>query len=457
MLTKLQSPAQPAYLALAFVLGCGGVAATPDPLGGVDANAIVDATVNEASVAIDSNAETGVDAAATLDADVITGDANVITADANPANEASGDACTDVQTDPLNCGTCGHDCFGALCVAGACGVAPTLLASGQSPASLAVDATNVYWVNELKQPAGSAGHSQVMRCAIAGCNDRPATLWDGLYPVGSLFVEQGGVWWPTGPGGLVSAPYGQNPNVLSCAVGGCAGTPTSLLTSRGNIQAFTADATRAYWASVDGNVSACSLSGCGGLPTTIFTDSYMVLAVAVNTAGVYWADEGPGLWSCPLTGCTAAGPTKLAAVNGLAEVLAVDERRVFWIDPGSSVGGGKIGPVTQYLNGAVLECPIAGCNGSPTVLATYPSWLAGGALALDATDVYWSTEDGSGRYGEIVRCAIAGCGGKPTPLAITTGRSTTNPNAWAAQGLAVDATHVYWSDLGRGAVMMMAK
>ena len=62
---------------------------------------------------------------------------------------------------------------GAACVAGTCGSAPRVLASGQAPTFIAVDAENVYWdSNHLPQPAGSAGHSQVMRCAIRGCDGR---------------------------------------------------------------------------------------------------------------------------------------------------------------------------------------------------------------------------------------------------------------------------------------------
>lgn len=371
--------------------------------------------------------------------------------EAGSAIDSGGDGCIDLRNDPLNCGACGHDCLGAPCVAGTCGPTPTVLASGQQgPSALAVDATNVYWVNVLPQAAGSAGHSQVMRCAIAGCGNAPSILWDGLYPVDHLAVERGAVWWPTGPGGVVSAPFGQNPNVLTCAVGGCGNAPTSLITSTGVIYAFAVDGARAYWTSVGGNVSSCALTGCGNAPTTVFADSFQSFALAVNSQRVYWADEGRDLQSCPLGGCTGT-PTLLGAASPVTSALAADEAHVYWIEQGAAMGGGKLGPVTQYTNGEVLECPIAGCNGSPLVLAQYASWLGGAALAVDATSVYWSSEDGSGTYGEIVRCAIGGCGGKPTPVGATTGRGYGTP------GVAVDATHVFWTDRIRGAVMMTAK
>ena len=154
--------------------------------------------------------------------------------DATDPGDAAPEACVDLQGDPLNCGVCGHDCQGAACVAGVCGPAPQVLASGQAPAYLAVDAENVYWINVLPQPAGAAGHSQVMRCAIDGCNDRPTLLWDGLYPVSGIAVEQGAVWWPRGPGADL-------PNVLSCAIGGCANMATAHLAWNENFSAFAAN------------------------------------------------------------------------------------------------------------------------------------------------------------------------------------------------------------------------
>src|SRR5579859_928196 len=52
--------------------------------------------------------------------------------------------CGDVETDPHNCGRCGHDCFGGACISGGC--QPVVLASGQNDSSaIALDAKNVYW------------------------------------------------------------------------------------------------------------------------------------------------------------------------------------------------------------------------------------------------------------------------------------------------------------------------
>ncbi|MDP9002948.1 MAG: hypothetical protein M3O46_22890, partial [Myxococcota bacterium] len=63
----------------------------------------------------------------------------------------------------------------------------TILASGQpSPSGIAVDDTQVYWINLGRDPTTNGklpmAHSegQVMKCPIAGCNGTPSALAGGL-------------------------------------------------------------------------------------------------------------------------------------------------------------------------------------------------------------------------------------------------------------------------------------
>ena len=37
-----------------------------------------------------------------------------------------------------------------------------------------------------------------------------------------------------------------------------------------------------------------------------------------------------------------------------------------------------------------MKCPVGGCNGQPTIIAAMPGISSPGALALDATYVYWT-------------------------------------------------------------------
>jgi hypothetical protein len=118
-----------------------------------------------------------------------------------------------------NRGTCGHDCHGGACEAGACVPLPDgVLATGQeSPLAIAVDATNVYWLNQspFEGPTSNGGeyhpNGSVMKCAIAGCNNNPTILASGWTQPGaspvvsqSLVVDSGMPYW-VGNGAILSS------------------------------------------------------------------------------------------------------------------------------------------------------------------------------------------------------------------------------------------------------------
>src|SRR5262245_47086192 len=89
--------------ACVLITGVGDLEVFPEDAG-VDASAPVDV-----GVAIDSGVEPAVDAA---EETTVMLDAGI-------------DACTastDISTDPLHCGVCNHDCLGAKCTFGRCGV-----------------------------------------------------------------------------------------------------------------------------------------------------------------------------------------------------------------------------------------------------------------------------------------------------------------------------------------------
>lgn len=88
-----------------------------------------------------------------------------------------------------------------------------------------------------------------------------------------------------------------------------------------------------------------------------------------------------------------------------------------------------------------MRCGKSSCP-SPQILVKAK---AGGAIAIDETTVYFSSNL---LAGSVQTCPLAGCD-TPTLLAITTANMT---------NLALDATHVYWVDWsGNGEVLTTTK
>ena len=351
------------------------------------------------------------------------------------------DACgADIQNDPRNCGACGLDCGTSACVAGFCSAAPIVLASGTTPDLVAVGAADFYWSTQTPS-------STIMDCPLGGCVGQPTVFWSGPASVDALSVENDMVVWPA-QAGLGPIESG----VVACSIAGC-GTGPTILVQLPNLEiyGFGADTATTYFTL--GSLDSCAIVGCGGTPKVLMPypdgGSNGAGALAVGGGNLVWIDETGTLSTCPTSGCVGA-PVVIGTASQRTMVLAVDAHDVYWIDPGEPVPPKTFGPNTH---GAIRACPLSGCPaGGSTVLAAYPTWLSGAALAVDGSNLYWTTEDGAGDYGEVVRCSLGGCGGKPTPLATTDTRQRV-----ATRGLALDATNVYWTDPGTGQVLTLPK
>lgn len=312
---------------------------------------------------------------------------------------------------------------------GPCFAPPIVLAEGESPPPtvIAVDATNVYWAND---------HA-IEACAITGCNESPATLWSSTY------------FWITHIAAAQSSVYfnASGQYIASCSGAGCNDTPTNLLSTLSTtFRSLVADSQNVYF--TDGSSpAACALSGCNETPS-LYATPLNLETLAVDATTIAWVEEDDTIAVCPKSGCSGA-PTVLANSPYGASSIAVANGVVYWIALGQANGGHNV-PITKYSNGAVLACAATGCGGNPTVLVSYAAWLGGGAIVADATGVYWSTEDVSGTFGEIVGCAATGCNGAPKVYATT--KSLPNERT-PTPGIAIDATNVYWTDQGLGAVL----
>ena len=142
--------------------------------------------------------------------------------------------------------------------------------------------------------------------------------------------------------------------------------------------------------------------------------------IVASDAGVFWVDQGNQVDSstiqgCPLAGCDG-GPTPLATGQNTLLALAADDTTIFW---GSGDGQGTLG---------ISSCPATGCA-TPTTVASQP--LSALSIAVDPANVYWTDGD------TLWACPRAGCTGSPTVL---------TTNLQRAASLTVSDGAVYWAN-----------
>lgn len=280
----------------------------------------------------------------------------------------------------------------------------------------------------------SGGGSVAPSCAG---NGTPLVLATDSSRVVGLAVDATNVYWLDAQGNVTK-------------VSKCGGTATTLANAGSalseSLGAFTTDATSAYWVAGANDLFAVSLSG--GTPATLASnmdtlgltvkgaDLYsvshsFVLSVSVHggtpselaesstyapglpaadDTNVYWVGEG--VFTAPRAGGTA---TTLATARDVAAGLAIDEANVYWSDSSDPVS-------------PIMRTPKAG--GPSVTLASHQLGATG--FATDGHDVYWTIDETAGA---VVKVAVDG--GSVITLA-----SATSPGA-----IAVDETGVYWAEL----------
>jgi hypothetical protein len=337
-------------------------------------------------------------------------------------------ACSDTQTDPRNCGACGRDCHGGACRFGACvPLGAGVLASGQhTPVGIALDATNVYWMNRgtYSPLTGSYTGAQLMKCAKGGCGNAPTVLaagpWNGTT---RLAVNGSSVYWAA------------DNLLLRCATDGCTARGPTVLWAGSLVPTDIAvGATTIYFGDLNsGRLLTCPLDGCGMGPSSLWRSAESVtIAIALDGANVYFAISGVLLLSCGPSGCSSG----VKFVGGTPCAIALDGTNVY------------LGNQSAAAQASIASCREADCLAGLTFLVENLTFCAG--IAVDAANFYftdWGTTEveaglvpvGAGR---VAKCNTAGCNGVPTPLA----DYVTFP-----QQIAVDGTNVYWTDFGSNA------
>lgn len=271
---------------------------------------------------------------------------------------------------------------------------------------------------------------------------------------------------PAGMGGTAGPPTGGAPGRAAGGAGGAGGAASNFLIAkdggRGALN-VAVDASYVYWASntagavvrvpvtggqpaaltticggrawvaIDSRSVYCAVPGSGGPGSgiigrtalfgsepTMIASGMSINQLAVGRDAVYWTTTRGEVMTVGLEG---GSPTTLAAINGNATSLAVDDANVYWVN---LLGGVSL---------TVTVLKVAASGGDPVELARFEGTQGPSNLALDGTYVYWADRN----TGAVVKVPVAG---GPSEVVFTMGTQATS--------VAVDASGVYW--IGGGGV-----
>lgn len=317
--------------------------------------------------------------------------------------------------DPANCGSCGHNCLGGMCEAGAC--QPFSVSVPQDvPYYLALWAETVYWTESANGNVESAPKS--------GGNAHPILV--GQAPnAGYLAVDGQRLYWGNNNNGEVA--------LTSCPLSTCGSPSLPVALSAGVYGGLytlaLADGSVFANANQTGVIVQCPVDAPDGGPCTSVVSSLPYPnGVAADADGIYWTQygaEGPNgaLYMCPLAGCGVA-PTLLVNGRTSPTYLVVDANNVYWIE---YAGGAS--------PGSLFQCPKTHCANNVVTLATglqHPQ-----SLAVDSTYVYWVNAVSLVASGSVQSCTIGDC-------EMPTTRATSD----LPYDVAVDDAAVYWTAQG---------
>jgi hypothetical protein len=333
-------------------------------------------------------------------------DSSTTDSSVTPDGGGDGGACGDTTSDGKNCGRCGHDCLGGMCMSGVC--QPISLASSITPFAIAVDSTSVYWTSFLDTNVVKADKN-------TGAN--PTILMSYSDPQMRIFL-------PTGialdDGGVFVADQATG-YVLSCPIGGCGNNPTTVAFQDGGSPLLVAvDSTSVYW--TDGLNDIWKAPRGGGAVTHVSTYAMGKNAdIKVDSQFIYWTVDDGTVQKVALAG---GAPTKLVGGQANANWMTLGNNSVYWTtlsDPGVISGSPLMGAMVNIL---------AGGQHSPE------------GVAVDGTNIYWATFGTPTAFtdGTVMTCPLTNCS-SPTTLA---------SSQQGARSVAVDANAVYWTTQGSG-------
>lgn len=308
------------------------------------------------------------------------------------------DGCEASLSDSNHCGTCGRVCDSG-CNNATCQW--TKVASSlDSPVELAVDANNVYFgdYGGLQKVPKSGG--TIVQLAVDSGD------------FGDIVVDATRVYWTD-----------QDPAfVRSVPIAG-GSTQTHATGTKFQLNGLYVSPTTLYWATgFGGSIESISLSG--GAPVNLASgESYTSRVSLVGTTLVWTQTISSGaVWKLDLA--TSGATPQVLASGSQPSALATANGSVFY-----------------SANGNIMKVDLAG--GAPVPLAAANNVLE---IVTDGLNVYWLSDPQTQLTGKIVRVPVDG---GPT---FTIAHTLYNPSR-----IAMDETHVYWTDVLQNDIKRVSK
>jgi hypothetical protein len=371
-------------------------------------------------------------------------DSGAVGDSARPAPDAGSDAsCAteSLQSDPSNCGACGHDCLGGLCATGQC--QPVALVPGQqgpfgltltadtvywsnyegdqimsalkdgggltivaqdsvgvsSPIDVVTDDTYVYWYDDEDNTTDPGDVGRIARCPLAGCGTGVSTvIVTNIDEPAALRVAGNSLYWADWYGGFVaSANKADGSHEVIYATGEVE-----------VINDVNVDSSFIYWSTNDDiRRAALDAGGPDGGPFTLLyaPAGGMIVPnkIALDDAGLYYPEfNDPGfVQSIPKTGVGSGAPLTYASALHYPVHVALDANNLYWVNQGPNSGDSQN---FIFTDGSIMTCPKAGCPpAGPTVLATGQGWPR--HVEVDDTAIYWTDHGNNTNDGVIMKLA----------------------------------------------------
>ena len=311
------------------------------------------------------------------------------------------DPCGDLGTDPLNCGTCGHDCLGGNCFGGQCeplevAVDPTMVSFALRKDGNDVT-TEIFWITN----GVGAGAGKVMRRNLA--LPTATEFASGLCNPTAIQADSTFVTWSTagcndGDGEVVV--HDVDAGIIEASFGAQTG-PADVAR----------DATGVYWVNRTGKAVMKSQNG---MAVNVVNTSYEPIALTVDGTSIYWIEAtGAGtanIWRSLKNGVNAAQVEQ--AQPGASSIVS-SVAGVYW----TNTGGNQV----IFFDGS-----------TPTLIAIGSFKPMG--LTVDENHAYWA-ENG---IGEIRRSPL----GSLQPEEVETVTTVKIP----PRKVAVDTVSIFWMD-----------